>query len=81
MAIMRSTGWKADGSEQACLAEGGKDKCPSWSPDGEKNVFQSTCGGHWGIYTMNSDGSEQPHFSQAECDSPLAKWSGYLTPK
>ena len=73
---------KADGTEQTRLAEvKGKDKRTSWSPDCKKIVFQSTRSGHWEIYTMNTDGSEQKQITSGDCDSQMPKWSGYLTPK
>lgn len=36
-----------------------RDRHPAWSPDGTKIVFDSTLGGGWDIWVMNSDGSNR----------------------
>ncbi|MFH0989552.1 MAG: hypothetical protein V1799_05995 [bacterium] len=35
------------------------DEEPSWSPDGMKIVFSSLRDGHYELYTMNNDGTDQ----------------------
>jgi Tol biopolymer transport system component len=52
------------------------DYSPRWSPDGKQIVFTSNRNGSGGIFTMNSDGSEQIRISDLKGGSVmLPSWS------
>ena len=44
---------------------------PSWSPDGTRIVFD---GGNWGIYTMNSDGSDVTEIDPTSSSAAFPDW-------
>ncbi len=77
----------ADGSNIVNLTDHPKaDRCPSWSPDGRKIVFESLRGDprNMELYMMNSDGSQverltdsSPYVSHAVW-SPDSKWIAYF---
>jgi Tol biopolymer transport system component len=44
-------------AEQCLTTEDAESRYASYSPDGEKIVFESNRSGNWDIYLMNEDGS------------------------
>ncbi|HEY42607.1 MAG TPA: DUF5050 domain-containing protein [Anaerolineae bacterium] len=51
------------------------DSSPSWSPEGERIVFQSSRDGNNEIYVMNSDGSGQANLSRNASSDVSPTWS------
>ena len=71
-----------DDSEQTNLtSNSAMDANPAWSPDGTKIVFSSgRDGGGFDIYTMDADGSDIAHVTNARVDVDRPDWQP-LTPK
>jgi len=66
----------ADGSGQRKLTNNAAaDRCPCWSPDGEKIIFQSDRDGVTAIYVMNADGSEQRRLTNDSRLHAQPSWS------
>ncbi|NNF00833.1 MAG: hypothetical protein HKN25_17590, partial [Pyrinomonadaceae bacterium] len=49
--------------------EEGQDRYPSFSATGKKILFESNRNGHWGIYEMNSDGTDSKLISDKDSKS------------
>jgi Tol biopolymer transport system component len=52
----------------------GQDTVPSFSPDGEKIVFESFRDGNSEIYRMNADGSSQKRLTKNPGRETLPDW-------
>ena len=49
---------------------------PSWSPDGTRICFVSNRDGHWRVYAMNADGTDQVRLTQVQDnDDTSPDWS------
>ena len=58
-----------DGSQPTQLTNNqAGDRCPVWSPDGQKIAFSSDRDGSWQIYVMNADGSQQTRLTNGNKD-------------
>jgi TolB protein len=55
----------------------------SWSGDGETIVFVSERGGEWQIYTMDSDGDNQPsgHTGSRKCPRVVTRRQSIVVPR
>ena len=53
----------------------GRNKNPSWSPDGAKIAFTSDQAGTWDVYVINSDGSDQINLTTHETADDYPTWS------
>ena len=51
------------------------DAYPTWSPAGDRIVFQSNRDGDWEIYTMNPDGSGQTRLTHNPASDAFPGWS------
>ena len=51
------------------------DRCPAWSPDGGRIVFDSDRGGNRDIYVMNKDGGEVYRLTNNEAADKSPAWS------
>ena len=78
--------FKIDGSQNAVrLTDGSFDaKQPSWSPAGDKIVYQRFDGTVWNIWTMNTDGTDKQNITGADAGdktdatfSPNGEWIVY----
>lgn len=54
---------------------GGPYDGPAFSQDGRQIAFRSNRDGHWQLYVMNSDGSNQRNLSKSEADDNWFWWS------
>ncbi len=50
------------------------DRYASYSPDGEKIVFESNRDGNWQVYLMNADGSEQERLTTSKSNNRRPSW-------
>ena len=65
-----------DGSIMTNLTDTpGWDRAPSWSPSGERIVFQSNRDGNLQIYVMDADGSNQENISDHFANDAAPSWS------
>ena len=65
----------ADGSDVHQLTYSpGFDENPAWSPDGTQIVFQTQRDGHFEIYAMNPDGSQQHPLAAHSADDLWPSW-------
>lgn len=65
----------AEGSEILQLTNSGVfDENPVWSPDGKLIAFQTNRDGHFEIYVMNADGSDQHALSPNPADELWPSW-------
>jgi Tol biopolymer transport system component len=67
----------ADGTAKARLTTSPSEDCaPSWSPDGNKIIFQSLRDGqHYQIYSMNADGTNQVNLGNGVGNDGRSSWS------
>ncbi len=52
-----------------------EDRHARWSPDGAKIVFETNRHGHWDVYSMRSDGSDQTRLTNSPGDDRYPSWS------
>jgi Tol biopolymer transport system component len=65
-----------DATNPARLTSGpGSDLNPSWSPDGNRIVFQSNRDGKFGIYVMNADGGRLVKVTDSSIEAFEPSWS------
>jgi len=57
------------------LTTDGQDQNPAWSPDGQHIAFQSQRDGHWQIYIMNADGTNQHQLFTTSSNDTAPTWS------
>jgi TolB protein len=51
------------------------DEYPGWSPDGSRMIFQSHRNGKYGIWTMNTDGTDQVKLTTGNDNEMYPNWA------
>lgn len=71
------TKYKIDGSESYDALTNASDDCrqPNWSPAGDLILYQRFAAGHWDIWVMNTDGSNQIQITDGAGDKTDASFS------
>ena len=52
------------------------DRCPHWSPDGQRFAFFSDRDGNAEIYVMSTDGSDQQRLTNDPARDEVPEWVG-----
>lgn len=55
-----------------------EDRHARWSPDGSKIVFETNRHGHWDVYSMRIDGSDQTRLTSSPGNDRFPSWSPNL---
>jgi TolB protein len=53
----------------------GNSRAPSWSPDGNRIVFESDRGGDWDLYVMGRDGQDSQRLTREPGEDRYPSWS------
>lgn len=70
-----TVGWNGLIEAQRLLSDSADGNYPVWSPDGNKIAFFSRRLGHWALFTMNLDGTNQKALTDNTVFGSAASWS------
>ncbi len=72
--LMAASPAAAQSVQRQITSHPAQDRCPRWSPDGQRIVFESNRAGSWDLWLIRPDGSDLRRLTDAPGDERFPAW-------